>query len=258
MLVPMPVPLTTLVQYMNGLLDAEAFDDYCPNGLQVEGRAQVQRIVTGVSASLALFEAAAERDADLVLVHHGLFWKSDSHFRVRGSMRRRLGVLIERDISLVGYHLPLDAHAELGNNAVAAAELDLAEVEPFGDYRGRPIGCRGRLPAPLSPTELGRKLGEVFDREPLLLAGDRERIETVGIISGGAASEYTQAVSAGLDAFITGEPAEWAMHTAREEGTHFFSCGHYATERLGIQALGQRLVEHFGVESEFVELTNPV
>ena len=254
----MSVPLQSLVAFTNDLLDAPAFADYCPNGLQVEGRAEVRRIVSGVSSSLALFEAAAERDADLVLVHHGLFWKSDWPLRVVGSLRRRLGVLIENGISLLAYHLPLDAHPEVGNNAVAAARLGLLDVEPFGEYNGRAIGRMGRLPEPMSPTDFSAKLAEVYGREPLLLPGGRERIGRVGMISGGAASEYHQAVAQGLDAYITGEPAEWALHTAREEGTHFYACGHYATERLGVQALATRLVREFGIETRFVELQNPV
>jgi dinuclear metal center YbgI/SA1388 family protein len=193
-----------------------------------------------------------------VLVHHGLIWKSDWPLRVVGSMRRRLGALVENGISLVGYHLPLDAHPEVGNNAVAAARLGLREVAPFGEYNGRTIGCQGRLPEPLAADELALALREVYGSEPLCLAGTREPIERIGMISGGAASEYGQAVSAGLDAYVTGEPAEWAMHRAREEGPHFFACGHHATERLGVQALGQRLVEVFGIECEFVDLPNPV
>ena len=254
----MSVPLRTIIDFMDGLLESGAFTDYCPNGLQVEGRADVERVVTGVSASLALFEAAAELGADLVLVHHGLFWKNDWPLRVTGVMRRRLGALIEHGLSLAGYHLPLDAHPEVGNNAVAARRLGLLDVRAFGDYGGRTIGVSGRLPKGATPEELQVLLGETFEREPLLLRGQGERIETIGLISGGAAGEYHQAVAAGLDAYVTGEPTEWVMHTAREEGTHFYACGHYATERLGVQALGARLAKEFGVEHQFVELSNPV
>lgn len=254
----MSAPLQTVVDYMNELLDAASFADYCPNGLQVEGGQEVRRVVLGVSACLALFEEAAARKADLVLVHHGIIWKNEWPLRVVGSMRKRMGALIDNDISLVGYHLPLDAHPEVGNNAVAAKLMQLVDVEPFGDYNGRPIGRQGRLAEPMAPEDFAQFLAGVYQREPLHLVGSRPRIERVGMISGGAASEYDQAVAAGLDAYITGEPAEWAMHRAREEGTHFYACGHHATERLGVQALGARIAEEFNLEAEFVDLDNPV
>ncbi len=254
----MSVALDTIVGFMNELLEPDAFSDYCPNGLQVEGRGEVQRVVTSVSASLALFEAAAERGADLILVHHGLFWKNEWPLRVTGPMRQRMGVLIENGISLVGYHLPLDAHPEVGNNAVAARMMGLQDVQPFGDYNGRSIGVRGRVPQASSAEEVKGLLERTYGREALAFPGQCGRIETLGLISGGAAGEYYQAAAQGLDAYVTGEPAEWALHTARERHTHFFACGHYATERIGVQALGARLVQEFGVEHEFVELTNPV
>jgi dinuclear metal center YbgI/SA1388 family protein len=250
--------LKHITTWLDDLLQPRDFSDYCLNGLQVEGAAEVQVVITGVSICLELIESAVQKQAQMVLVHHGLFWKNDRPFQVRGSMRSRLIALLSNNISLVAYHLPLDAHPEVGNNAIAAQKLELIDPEPFGTYRGRPIGYAGKLPSPLSPEALGARLDEIYGREPLCLKGQRQQIERVGIISGGAAMNFSQAIKEGLDAYITGEPAEPSMHLAREEGVHFYACGHDATERFGVQALGEQLQQRFGVQTLFQESLNPV
>ncbi len=246
-----------LVAHCDQLLDARSGRDFGPNGLQVEGRRSVRRIVTGVSACVELFERARELEADAVLVHHGLFWDGRPRELV-GSQYRRVAALIESGMHLVAYHLPLDRHAEIGNNALAARRLGLYSVEPFAEYQGAPIGYRGRYPEAITASELVSRCRALFGQEPLAFLSGPEKVGSVGIVSGGAAGELHAAIAAGLDAFLTGEPAEWVMHVARESRIHFLACGHYATECLGIQALGGHLAERFGLDHRFVDLPNPV
>ena len=250
--------LYQLVAELDELLDADRISDYCPNGLQVEGRRDVQRIVTAVSSSLALFTRAADLDADAVLVHHGLLWNGAEPPRLVGSFRERVRLLLANDLSLIAYHLPLDRHLELGNAAQMARRLGLTELEPFGDYKGVSVGVCGVFPEPVEADEFFAAVGEACGQEPQVFEGSRAMVTSVGIVTGAAEREYHAAVAADLDAFITGEATEWVMHQAAEDGVHYLAAGHYASERFGIQALGRWITEHHRLEIEFIDLPNPV
>ncbi len=249
--------IRALVDHCDQLLEAKAGRDFGPNGLQVEGRREVRKIATGVSACLELFERARDAGADAILVHHGLFWDGAPR-ELTGHLYRRVAVLIEAGMHLVAYHLPLDRHPELGNNALAVKKLGLYSVEPFGLYQGLPIGFRGRYPEPIPVAEFVARCAETFGQEPLGFLSGPDPVATVGIVSGGAQGEVYQAIAEGLDAYITGEASEWVMNIARENRIHYLACGHYATERLGIRALGDHLAERFGLEHEFIDVPNPV
>jgi dinuclear metal center YbgI/SA1388 family protein len=249
--------IRALVAHCDQLLDAKAGRDFGPNGLQVEGRREVRKIATGVSACLELFERARDAGADAVLVHHGLFWDGAPR-ELTGHQYRRVAALIEAGMHLVAYHLPLDRHPELGNNALAVKRLVLYSVEPFGLYQGLPIGFRGRYPEPIPVAEFVARCAQTFGQEPLGFLSGPDPVATVGIVSGGAQGEIYQAIAEGLDAYITGEASEWVMNIARENRIHYLACGHYATERLGIRALGDHLAERFGLEHEFIDVPNPV
>jgi dinuclear metal center YbgI/SA1388 family protein len=249
--------LTEVIPYLDELLDTQAFQDYGPNGLQVPGAEEVSVVVTGVSAHRELFERAAGLGAQLVVAHHGLFW--DFHPRnLSVPMRERLRVLIDNDISLAAYHLPLDAHPEVGNNALICAALGLERGEAFGEHRGRSIGFVGRSAEGVRFEELRARCTAAFGQEPFAWDTGPELVRSVGIVSGGAASSFGEAIARGLDAFLTGEPAEHVMADARESGTHFIAAGHYATETFGVRRLGELLEERFGVEHRFVEAPNPI
>ena len=249
--------ITDIIETLDELLSPGAFDDLGPNGLQVPGTDDVTRVITAVSARRELSERAVELGAQLVLVHHGLFWK----FHPTGLtplLAERLRPLFKHDINLAAYHLPLDAHPEFGNNAILARELGCDEREPFGIYKGRAIGCKGRFKVPISPGELHARVARATGREPLLLGGRTEPIGSIGIVSGSAADTLHEAAAEGLDAFLTGEPREHITADAAELGMTFVAAGHYATETFGVRALGDLLAERFGVEHRFVELSNPV
>ncbi|MCZ6726569.1 MAG: Nif3-like dinuclear metal center hexameric protein [Acidobacteria bacterium] len=246
-----------LVAFLDEYLDAHEGSDYCPNGLQVQGRAQVGHVVTGVSACRDLFQRATERGAHAVLVHHGLFWRGDEQPLV-GLLYRRVRLLLEAGINLLAYHLPLDRHPELGNNALAARRFGIDSPRPFGDNDGLPIGFGGRLPTPLSAVDLAARCQEVFGQVPLAFEGGPEAIASVAFVSGAAERALHTAIAEGYDAFVTGETSEWVMNVARESGIHFFAAGHYATERLGIEALGRHVASELGVSVEFVDVPNPV
>ncbi len=246
-----------LVAYLHELLDCDRGKDYGPNGLQIEGRPRIRRLITGVSACLELFETARRKSADAVLVHHGIFW-SGSPRTLIGMQYRRVCELIAGEINLLAYHLPLDRHPELGNNALAAAAFGLTERQPFAVHQGLEIGFKGRFENPVPAAELPRMCVEIFGQEPLAFLSGPERVASLGIVSGGAQRDFYQAIAAGLDAYITGEVSEWVMNVAREEGVHYLAAGHYATERLGVRALGEHLGERFGLEVEFVDVPNPV
>ncbi len=252
--------LDELVRRLDTHLEVDAIDDYSPKGLQVEGRDAVSRVVTSVTASEALFREAVARNADAVLVHHGMFFSKDSPV-VRGPLKRRLKLLLDNEISLLAYHLPLDRHPEVGNNAVAARALRLVDLEPWGAFGGPPIGFRGRLPAPEAwPAFLARvtEYYGTFGRDPIAFSGGRESVEHVGIVSGGAQGLFRDAAGDGLDCFITGESSEWVMHHAEENRLAFIGAGHYATERVGILALGEWMTRDLGVSVDFVEMPNPI
>lgn len=249
--------LGEITAHLDALLDPDSFDDYGPNGLQVPGSQEVTKVVTGVSAQLELFERAAATGAELVVCHHGLFW--DFHTRaITPAMKRRLSVLFEHDISLAAYHLPLDAHALVGNNALICDALELARAEPFGKARGTPVGWVGRTEEGMPFAELHERCRRAFGQEPLVWDAGPELVRSVGVVSGAAASSLSEAIALGLDAFITGEPAEHTMADAREAGVHFLACGHYATERFGVGRLGELLEERFSIAHEFVDLPNPI
>jgi dinuclear metal center YbgI/SA1388 family protein len=247
-----------LVAYLDALLSSVGWPDFGPNGLQVEGASEIHHVVTGVSACEELFVRAAELEAQAVLVHHGLLW-DNAPTPITGFRQRRLRQLFAADLNLLAYHLPLDAHAELGNNALAARALGLTELTPFAQYKGRPIGWQGRFAPALPLATLVERCRHLFeDREPLVFAKGPDPVRSLGIVSGGAQGEVYQAISAGLDAYLTGEVSEWVMNVASENRITFLSCGHYATERLGIRALGEQLAAHCGLEVTFVDVPNPV
>ena len=246
-----------LVRFLDNLLSAGEGDDYCPNGLQVEGRKSIRRLVTGVSACQELFTRARSLEADAVLVHHGLFWYG-APLPLTGIQFQRVRALIEGQMSLLAYHLPLDRHPEVGNNALGARQLGLTDLRPFARAKGLPVGFAGRFAEPVTAAELGRRCHRVFGQDPLVFAAGPEPIRTLGMVSGGAQRELTTAVEEGLDAFLTGEVSEWVMNVARESGIHYFAAGHYATEHLGVRRLGELVEEEFGIESIFVDVPNPV
>lgn len=243
-----------LSAYLDGLLDAARFKDYCPNGLQVEGRAEVRRIVCGVTASQALIDAALERSADAILVHHGWFWKSEDG-RVTGFRKRRLQTLLTHDINLFAYHLPLDAHGELGNNAQLAARFGWATEHRFGEYE---LGCLAVLPAPTFADDLAAQVEQVLGRTPLLIGDAKRSVSRVAWCSGGAQDWFEGAINAGADLYISGEISEHNVHMARESGVPYLAAGHHATERYGVMALGRHLTERFGLVCDYVEIDNPV
>jgi dinuclear metal center YbgI/SA1388 family protein len=246
-----------IIAFLDELLDAPAFEDYGPNGLQVPGSAEVERVVTGVSAHRELFERAAAEGAQMVLCHHGIFWGTGPG-PVTPRLKARLKALFDADMSLAAYHLPLDAHPEVGNNALICEALGLRRSEPFGMHRGRAVGWVGRPDGDLLLDELVERCTAAFGAEPLVFAGGPEPIESVAVVSGGGAGTLGEAVEKGLDALITGEPAESAMADAHEGGVHFLAAGHYATETFGVRRLGDVLAERFGVDHRFVEIPNPV
>jgi dinuclear metal center YbgI/SA1388 family protein len=246
-----------LISHLDDLLDAKGWPDYGPNGLQVPGAEEVGLVVTGVSAQRELFERAAEAGAQLVLCHHGMFW-GDPLGPITAQMKARLKLLFDADMSLAAYHLPLDAHPEVGNNALICAGLGLERAEPFGQARGTPIGWVGTAAEPLSIAELRSRVQKLMGSEPLVFDSGPEEIQRVGIVSGGGSTALDEAISQGLDAFVTGEPTEHVMADAREGDIHFVAGGHYASETFGIRKLGDLLAERFGVEHRFIEIPNPI
>jgi dinuclear metal center YbgI/SA1388 family protein len=252
------VRITSIVEALDELLEPAAFEDLGPNGLQVPGGAEVHRIVTGVSAQKELIERAIELDAQLLLVHHGLFW--DFHpTGLTPVLAERLRPLFKHDLALAAYHIPLDAHPEVGNNAILANALGCERHEAFGDFRGRAIGRAGTFPGGgVGAQELFARVREVTGRDPLVQGAGPGIVRRIGIVSGSAADALGEAAALGLDAFLTGEPREHVMADARELGMHFIAAGHYATETFGVRALGDWLASRFGVEHIFVDIPNPV
>jgi dinuclear metal center YbgI/SA1388 family protein len=243
-----------LVSYLDGLLQPGKFRDYCPNGLQVEGCPEIVRIVAGVTASQALLDAAVERHADAILVHHGWFWKGEDG-RVTGIRRKRLATLLANDINLLAYHLPLDAHPELGNNAQLAASLGWESEGRFGE---QDIAWLGRPATELSAEQLRLRLAGALGREPLLIGEGEHKIRRIAWCTGGAQGYFEQAIALGVDAYVSGEISEQTTHLARESGVAYLACGHHATERFGVRALAGHLAERFGLDCTFVDIPNPV
>ncbi len=241
-----------IVAFADELLDISSYPDYGPMGLQVVGAPEVQKIVCGVSASRELFERAAESNAQMVIVHHGLFWEKDT--RVIGPvMRERLRVLFDADISLAAYHLALDAHPEIGNNANLARKLGVEPMNRFTEW-----GFGGPLAEPVSIADFSASVQEVVGRMPLVFSYGPQQVKTLAVITGGAGRYVAEAVSEGYDCFLTGEADEPTKHTAKEAGIHFVAAGHYATETSGVQALSERIAKEFDLDWEFIDLPNPV
>ncbi len=244
--------LQDLVSYCDTLLDSTAFEDYCPNGLQVEAGVEVLRLVSGVTASQALIDAAVAVEADALLVHHGFFWKGEPA-PLRGMKGRRIATLFRHGISLLAYHLPLDAHEELGNNARLARVIGLRHARPAGDG----LLWEGELAEPATLGVLSQRVGYALGREPLAVPGGSRAVRRVVWCTGGAQSYIERAARLGADVYISGEISEQTAHQARELGIHYLAAGHHATERYGVQALGGHLARQFGIEHRFMDIDNP-
>lgn len=255
MMKPGTIDRASMAAYLEETLDITRFRDYCPNGLQVEGRNEIRSIVSGVTANLALLEAAVELDADAILVHHGYFWRGEDA-RVIGPKQRRLKLLLRHDINLFAYHLPLDAHPELGNNIQLARVLGLT---PSGRFGENDLGWLGAsAPQVRTVGDLAQSVTAALGRAPLVI-GDLDRdVSRIAWCTGAAHTMLSDAIAAGADAYISGEISEPTVHLAREAGVAYLACGHHATERYGVQALGERLAEHFGIRHRFVDIPNPV
>jgi dinuclear metal center YbgI/SA1388 family protein len=242
-----------ILSWANEYLDLGAYPDYGPMGLQVVGAEEVNKVACGVSASRELFQRAAESGAELVLVHHGLFWDRDT--RVIGQvMRERLRALFDANMTLAGYHLALDAHPEVGNNALLADKLGVEREHRFADG----LGFGGRLARPVPISEFSARVQELLGQMPLVFSYGPELVERVALYSGGAARYLAEAAAEGYDCFVSGEADEPTKHAAKEAGVHFVAGGHYATETLGVRALAAKLAEEFALEWEFIDLPNPI
>jgi dinuclear metal center YbgI/SA1388 family protein len=250
--------LGDIVGELDRLLEPGRFEDYCPNGLQVPGREEVTTVATGVSAHVELFECARAEGAEVVLAHHGIFWGGGPG-PIDAALARRLRVLFAGDISLLAYHLPLDAHPEVGNNALLARALGADALVPFAPHRGEPIGCLAEFPdGGLSAAELFARVAHATARVPLVFDHGPPTVRRIGIVTGAGADHLTDAIAAGADAFLTGEPTERVMAQAHEAGVHFIAAGHYATETFGVKRLGEHLAERFAVRHVFLDIPNPV
>ena len=247
------VDIRDLLGYCEQLLAPENYRDYAPNGLQVEGRREVRRLVTGVTACQDLLDAAVEAQADAVLVHHGYFWKNEPQV-ITGMKRRRIATLLANDINLIGYHLPLDGHEALGNNAWLARLVGLNVTERFGHQQ---LAVAGRMEVPCTGSELAARLQSALGRTPLLVGPTDRPIERIGLCTGGAQDMLAEAIDLGLDAFISGEISERTTHMARESGVTYLAAGHHATETGGVRQLGERLADEFGIEHRFIDIDNP-
>jgi dinuclear metal center YbgI/SA1388 family protein len=254
----MPCTLPEAIAELDRLLEPHRFPDYCPNGLQVPGRTEITTVATGVSASAELFEQAAAVEADLLIVHHGILWGSrPAPIDVR--MKRRLKLLFDADVSLAAYHLPLDAHPTLGNNALIARALGADALQPFAPHEGQSIGFIARFPDEgVDASTLFARVTALTAREPLVFDAGPARVRSIAIVSGGGAGYLDEAIAAGAEAFLTGEPTERVMTQAREAAIHFIAAGHYATETFGVRRLGEHLSECFDVRHVFIDVPNPI
>src|SRR4051812_38119271 len=246
-----------LIGDLDVLLEPDRYGDYGPNGLQVPGPDNIVTLITGVSAHVALFERAAELGADLVLTHHGILWDRAPR-RIDAPMKRRLQLLFDHEMALAAYHLPLDAHLEVGNAALLAAQLGAVAVEPFGAHGPETVGALARFDEPVGREALIARVEEVCGRRPVAFPAGPERLRTLGIVTGAGADYALEAADLGLDAFLTGEPAERSMADCRERGITFIAAGHYATETFGIRKLGEFVQERHGVHAEFLHIPNPI
>ncbi len=243
----MSITRSELQKYLDGLLRVSEISDYCPNGLQVEGTSKIEKIVTGVTASQALVDAAIEANADALIVHHGYFWKGESQ-TVTGMKKRRLSALLANDLNLFAYHLPLDVHPEFGNNRQLASILDIQNISAVSSVKPVGVVMQGKLQA---------KLKQLLGRDVLIEGPASKLISSLAWCTGGGQGFIEQAVDLGVDAFITGEVSEQTVHTAREMGITFFAAGHHATERYGVKSLGEHIAQQFDVHVEFIDINNP-
>ena len=249
--------LNQLVNYLNSELEIHKFKDYCPNGLQVEGKGEVHTIVTGVTACQELIDQAVAINADAILVHHGYFWKGEPE-AIAGIKKQRIQTLLKHDISLIAYHLPLDCHSVWGNNVQLADMLDFEITGPIDPNDSRTPGNIGRLKQPMTAKQLSDHINVSLERAPQHIGEEDDLIETVAWCTGGAEGYMQFAINQGIDAYITGEINEPAVHNARESGTHFYAAGHHATERYGAKALGKHLAQEFQLDVHFIDIDNPV
>ena len=246
--------LKQLESYLDQLLYVSHYSDFCPNGLQIEGRNEIKKIVSGVTASFKFLQAAIDEKADAILVHHGYFWRGENKCLV-GMKRRRIGLLLSNDVSLFAYHLPLDAHSEIGNNSQLGNRLGFVETGRFGEQN---IAAYGNLSQAITLRELGVNIEKILSRKPLIIGDEAKKIKRVAWCTGAAQDFFDEAVSIGVDVYITGEISERTVHIARESGVAFISAGHHATERYGVQELGDHLARKFGIIHQFIDIGNPV
>lgn len=243
-----------LQDYIGNLLEISRFRDYCPNGLQVQGRPEIKRIASGVTASQRLLDAAIAWGADAIIVHHGYFWRNEDQ-TITGIKKKRIMQLLQHDVNLLAYHLPLDAHAELGNNAQLAQRLGLLATGRFGEQE---TGWHGEMQQAGTLGELASNIAVSLQRQPLVIGDEQKILRRIAWCTGGAQGYFEQAIALGVDAFITGEISEQNVHVAHETGVAFISAGHHATERYGVQALGEHLAGKWQLEHRYFELDNPV
>jgi len=253
----MAVTRQKLENYLTDFLQPWQMKDYCPNGLQVEGKESIQKIVTGVTASQALLDAAIESHADALIVHHGYFWKSEAEV-IKGMKRKRLKTLLLNDVNLFGYHLPLDVHPQVGNNAQLGDLLGIKIQRSLEPWNRQCVAVKGKLETPLSAEDFAQLIHQKLNRKPLLHKSGNQLITTVAWCTGGGQHYIDTAAEQNIDAFLSGEASEQTIHVATEMKIHFFAAGHHATERYGARALGQHLAERFDVEVEFIDIDNPV
>ncbi len=248
------VKINELVHYTQQLLEVERFKDYCPNGLQVQGADEIRKIVTGVTASMALLEAAHQANADLILVHHGYFWRNEDP-RIIGIKRNRIAFLLQNNLNLMAYHLPLDAHPQLGNNAQLGKRLGIVPIGFAGESN---IIAYGQLHYPMNLHDFAKHLEVVLQRAPLVIGNPQKIVENIAWCTGAAQGYIDTAIELGVDVFISGEISEQTTHQAVENNISYIAAGHHVTERYGVQALGEHLAEKFNIRHEFIDIHNPV
>lgn len=249
--------LNDIIQWCEQTLAAREFKDYAPNGLQIEGKSEVNKILCAVSASQSAIEAAIEQGADLLLVHHGYFWKGEA-YPITGMRGKRIKALIQNNISLVGYHLPLDSHPTLGNNAAIADLLELENIEQLDPSERHPIGNIGYLKQPMRPEYFKNHISEKLGFDAIYLPADKTQIHKVGFCTGGAQDYIHKAALQECDAYISGEVSERTFYEAQELNVHYYACGHHATEKYGVQRLAKAISEQFNIEYAYYELNNPI
>jgi len=253
----MSISRKKLTNYLNELLKPWQMKDYCPNGLQVEGKEQIETMVTGVTASQALVDAAIEAKADAIFVHHGYFWKSEDEC-ITGMKKRRLKALLDHNINLYAYHLPLDVQPTYGNNVQLAQRLNIHVQRSLEPWNKQCVALKGKLETPMSLQQFSDLVCHQLDRKPFVNAGGEHPIETIACCTGGGQHYIDSAANQGIDAFLSGEASEQTVHVSNEMGIHFIAAGHHATERYGAQSIGQHLAEKYEIEVEFIDIDNPI